>query len=103
MEFYKLFYRIHNRDDWWRLKNYIAWLAFCKLTFSGVIEMEKKLLADCELYKCKDCKNYIVAEFKRWCGKKPLTMGHCAIRNSRQDKSNCRLPNQYACKKFKPK
>lgn len=63
--------------------------------------MEKKLLADCELYKCKDCKNYIVAEFKRWCGKKPLTMGHCAIRNSRQDKSNCRLPNQYACKKFK--
>ncbi len=33
MEFYKLFYRIHNRDDWWRIKNYIAWLAFCKKLF----------------------------------------------------------------------
>ena len=62
--------------------------------------MAKQLLADCELYKCKDCKHYISAEFKRLSGKKPLIMGHCDIRNSRQDKSNCRVPNQYACKKF---
>lgn len=87
----------------WKYRKQAEMHSFRYLTFSGVIEMEKKLLADCELYKCKDCKNYIVAEFKRWCGKKPLTMGHCAIRNSRQDKSNCRLPNQYACKKFKQK
>ena len=62
--------------------------------------MNKKLLSDCDLYKCKDCKNYIVAEFKRGGGKNPLIMGHCSIRNSTQDKHNCRLPNQYACKRF---
>lgn len=62
--------------------------------------MNKKLLSDCDLYKCKDCKNYIVAEFERGGGKNPLIMGHCSIRNSTQDKHNCRLPNQYACKKF---
>ena len=62
--------------------------------------MSKQLLSDCELYKCKDCGYYIVAEFKRGGGKKPLIMGRCAIRNSAQDKSNCRLPNQYAYKKF---
>jgi hypothetical protein len=62
--------------------------------------MSKQLLSDCDLYKCKDCKHYIIAEFKRWNGKKPLVRGSCAIRNSAQDKSNGRLPNQYACKKF---
>ena len=62
--------------------------------------MSKQLLSNCDLYRCRDCEHYVVAEFKRWGGKKPLIMGHCEIRNSRQDKSNCRVPNQYACKKF---
>lgn len=64
------------------------------------MRMSKQLLSDCNLYKCKDCKNYVVAEFKRWDGKKPLIRGYCEIRNATQDKHNCRLPNQYACKKF---
>lgn len=62
--------------------------------------MSKQLLSDCNLYKFKDCKNYVVAEFKRWDGKKTLIRGYCEIRNATQDKHNCRLPNQYACKKF---
>lgn len=62
--------------------------------------MNKQLLTDCELYKCKDCEHYIVAEFKRGGNKKPLIMGRCSIRNSSIDRSNCRLPHQYACKKF---
>ena len=71
-----------------------------KMTEQMANSMRKQLLSDCDLYKCKDCKHYIIAEFKRWNGKKPLVRGCCAIRNSAQDKSNCRLPNQYACKKF---
>ena len=55
MEFYKLYYRIHNRDDWWRLKNYIAWLAFCKLTFNGGVKMKVELyLSDDEIKKLNE-------------------------------------------------